>query len=388
MSGISWNARGLENQLAFRELKRLVAEKSPTLPFICETKMMGFKCEWWKHVLGFDGFFVVDSKGRSGGLMLLWRTPFNVSILSYSSGHIDCSIQHEDKRWRFTGFYGHPESSRQHFSWDLLWRLGSLSELGNLPWLVGGDFNEICFDREKSGGNPRPFFQTRAFRDVLEDFSLQDLHGEGEFFTLVNRRSSDALILARLDRFVASFEWRLLYPASLVQSLEFYHSDHRSILLELRGPQQQPIRKHNVFRFEPHWITEFDCKDVIERGWCKSDSSLSLPNCLLSCKAALRVWAGACFNNLPRQIKRKRHHLNLLKSDYLWKHSEADIRELEREVEKLAHKEELYWRQRSRVSWLAHGDRNSKFFHARAFSRRAKNHIRGLVSSHGDWCTE
>ncbi|XP_073282346.1 uncharacterized protein [Primulina huaijiensis] len=166
--------------------------------------------------------------------MLLWRTPFEVIIHSYSSGHIDCSIQHEEKLWRFTGFYRNPDSSRRHFSWDMLQRLCSMPELCNLTWLVGGDFNEICFDREKFWGNPRPLSQTRAFRDVLDNCSLQDLYGEGEFFTWVNlTHSLDGLIFARLDRYVASFEWKLLFPASQAHSLEFFHSDHRPTFIEL-----------------------------------------------------------------------------------------------------------------------------------------------------------
>ncbi|XP_075507390.1 uncharacterized protein LOC142544216 [Primulina tabacum] len=79
---------------------------------------------------------------------------------------------------------------------------------------VGGDFNEICFDTEKHGGNPRPLGQTRAFREVLDISNLQDLHAEGEFFTWVNRRAHPNVIFERIDRYVATFEWRILYPAA------------------------------------------------------------------------------------------------------------------------------------------------------------------------------
>lgn len=139
--------------------------------------------------------------------MIFWKDPIDISIQSYSDGHIDSLIQHLDKKWRFTGFYGHPESYNRNQSWELLRRLKEIHELKELPWLVGGDFNEICFDTEKKGGNPRLMKQTRAFRDVLDDCSLQDLNGSGDLFTWVNRRSKENLIFERLDRYVGSVTW-------------------------------------------------------------------------------------------------------------------------------------------------------------------------------------
>ncbi|KAL5823122.1 hypothetical protein ACOSQ4_021022 [Xanthoceras sorbifolium] len=46
-------------------------------------------------------------------------------------------------------------------------------------------------------------------------------------------------------------------------------------------------------------------------------------------------------------------------------------------------KEELYWKQRSRVDWLLAGDKNSKFFHRRATARKKKNLISSLVDGRG-----
>ncbi|XP_073049676.1 uncharacterized protein [Primulina eburnea] len=175
-SCISWNARRLGNQREFRELKRLAAERNPTFFFICETKMRDSNNMWWKKVLGYSGMFVVKCVGRRGGLILLWKASFEVTIYSYTSGRIDCIVQHEEKNME-------------------------IYEL-----LRGGDFNEIYFDSEKIGRNIRPANQIRAYRDILDECRLHDLHGCGELFTWVNSRSSENIIFEPLDRYVETLE--------------------------------------------------------------------------------------------------------------------------------------------------------------------------------------
>lgn len=74
-----------------------------------------------------------------------------------------------------------------------------------IPWLVGGDLNEICFDNEKIDGNRWPASQTSDFRNVIDICNLQSLHFDGEIFTLVNLRHNYGVIFERLDRYVGSF---------------------------------------------------------------------------------------------------------------------------------------------------------------------------------------
>ena len=47
--------------------------------------------------------------------------------------------------------------------------------------------------------------------------------------------------------------------------------------------------------------------------------------------------------------------------------------------------ENTYWLQRSKVSWMKDGDRNSKFFHAVASQRKRRNEIQKLQDSEGRW---
>ncbi|XP_073152576.1 uncharacterized protein [Henckelia pumila] len=299
MNLIIWNARGLGNPRAFRELGRLVTDKCPTLLFLSETKMREFNCRSWKFRLGFSGSF-------------MWIEDATV--------------------WRFTGFYGHPESACRHFSWDLLYKLKTISELRDIPWLVRGDFNEICYDSEKLGGNRKAPSQLKAFKDTLEVCELPD-------------------ICCR----------------AMAISLEFYHSDHRPIWLKLCGDQKNHRMSlgsfNSLFRFERCWLMEVDCHEVVRFGWRSNESSLSLMERITSCKVELSKCS-------------------------LWPSNGEQVNILEREVENLASKEELYWHQRSRASWLKDGDRNTRFFHAKASMKKSQNTLQGLVSNHGDSCSD
>ena len=153
---LSWNCRGLGHPRKVQVLIDLVRCKKPAIIFLMETLCGKDKLENIKRKLGFDGLFVVDRVGHSGGFALLWDGNTNVSLLSYARNFIDVHVVVAGLGdWRLTGFYGFPESSRRRRrqSWDLLRFLSSSS---TAPWVCLGDFNDLLAASEKKGRLEHP----------------------------------------------------------------------------------------------------------------------------------------------------------------------------------------------------------------------------------------
>lgn len=60
-------------------------------------------------------------------------------------------------------------------------------------------------------------------------------------------------------------------------------------------------------------------------------------------------------------------------------------KEVSAELERTLTEEELLWRQKSRVTRLQAGERNTRFFHLSTLVRRRRNRITRLMDDHGQW---
>lgn len=85
-----------------------MSRNNPQLVFLMETKICKKMEAKVKESINFDCYIEISSNGNSGGLMLLWRREIDVTVMSYSSGHIDVFLKEDDWRWRFIGIYGQP----------------------------------------------------------------------------------------------------------------------------------------------------------------------------------------------------------------------------------------------------------------------------------------
>ncbi|KAI5324876.1 hypothetical protein L3X38_033949 [Prunus dulcis] len=295
--GLSWKAKaratqpvaqaqeenGLGNPYTFRALRLFLGAQDPGLVFLMETKLLSSQMEGLKLKLGFRNGFCVSRRG-----------------LGY--------------KFRFTGFYGNPDSSQRKHSWDLLHRLASVS---SLPWICMGNFNEIISNVEKVGGNPRPQWQMDDFKEAIYDCCLKEIPFLGSPFTW-SRGSGRSLMLKTMPPCFYTLKFMLL------------------LQLFVQG----------VF---------------------------ILKQCRRMKRAVLILFLRLGLQNLdwdaPNFDTTRKHELSVKLDDLL-------------------EKEEIVWKQRSRVQWLPEGDRNTRYFHGKARQRGRENKISGVFDDNNCWFDE
>ncbi|KAL0364052.1 UNVERIFIED_CONTAM: putative mitochondrial protein [Sesamum angustifolium] len=348
-----WNCQGLGGPWTVRSLGNLIWDYHPALVFFAETKCSSRRIDSLKH--RFDMFgFSVDSRGKGGGLALLWRKSVDVVLQSYSHNHIDVSL--------------HTRSVR--------------------PWLVAGDFNEILDQSEKWGGPPRPLWQIRNFRRALTDCGLSDLGFSGEPFTWSNHHSSPGTIRERLDRACANWGWTQLFPNFSVLHLSANCSDHSALLVKLDGCPALNLQGFRPWRFEAALLQTEQCANIIAENWrcpLSSNPTMALFERLEACQLSLTRWSKESLHNGRQRISQLEQRLTTLLSGILMPERLEEASALRQELEHRAAREETVWRQHSKALWLREGDRNTSFFHRRASQRFQTNLIARIKDSSGEW---
>ncbi|XP_062099802.1 uncharacterized protein LOC133805647 [Humulus lupulus] len=377
MSTLFWNYRGLGTPWTTQFLQELVLRKRPNFIFLCEILCKQVKVDRLKRLLGFEGLVVVDSRGHSGGLAFIWRKQEEAQLLSFSQNHIDMLLSPKDSAtYRVSGFYGEPDRSKRHITWDLM---RTLTQQSSYPWCILGDMNNILRPNEKRGGRPYPRWLIDGFSQAIWDCGLVDLELSGYPYTWERGRGSENWVEVRLDRALASSSWLNLFPNFILLNTEVSTSDHCPLLLD-PSPIQH-FQRIKSFRFENAWLREPMCKLIVEDTWAMNVGG-SIFEKLDACSKTLEVWGNDITGNFFRRIGLCRERLRSLKGrndpTSLRQYHEASTNLFEALTQK-----EVFWKQRSKQVWLREGDQNSKYFHASARARRRSNRIISLCNEQG-----
>lgn len=312
-----------------------------------------------------------------------------MNIRSYSKGHIDAFIRDPKGLWRFSGIYGNPNWNFRHETWALLKRLKDNS---TIPWVLGGDFNEITCEADKSEGVARPERLMFDFREAIDSCNLIDPGYIGPDYTWCNKHFSSDLIWKRLDRFLFNSEMKIRCSSFKVYHLALLASDHRPILavwMESQ-PDQRKRMSSRPKKFEESWTKYGECREIVTQVWknLRHLEARTIQDKMKMCLSRLSAWRCNKYGgSLKGAIERMENEIKVLlnRNDA---YSKAELEAKERELENLLEDDKIYWKQRAREEWLQWGDRNTKWFHLKASTRQKTNKIHGLTDELGNWVEE
>ncbi|KAK9989615.1 hypothetical protein SO802_029854 [Lithocarpus litseifolius] len=365
----------------------MVRAKDPSVVFLAETWADEARLKQVQRKIQFENIFSTPRLNRGGGLVMFWRSSIDVSVVGSSTNYIDAIInRNKEGEWRFTGFYGEPETHKRIESWEQLRRLERKFQL---PWICAGDFNELTRADEKLGGNRRSHAQMQLFRDAIDECGFIDLGYSGSKFTWRKHFANGQSLWERLDRALCTNDWLQQFGATKVFHLKSSTSDHVPIWIVPNGLDPPPLSR--PFRFEEMWLSDKGCGRTVEAVWrddFNCEAEFQVIRKIEKCGKDLTQWSRQHFGSVRRKLKKKKKQLE--KAELVAMHSgnNFQVRELTKEVNDLLEKENKMWRQRAKNFWLIGGDKNTKYFHSRATQRCRRNKISGIFDLNGVWVSQ
>ena len=129
------------------------------------------------------------------------------------------------------------------------------------PVILGGDFNLIRYDDEKSNGLLHRSLMFK-FNCMINLLQLRELHRASGKFTWTNKQTTPTMEV--LDRVLVSNSWEAFYPLSSVMTKIRLGSDHCPILVDLGNEKMLSKRP---FRMEPSWFLIPQFKTKVLEVW-------------------------------------------------------------------------------------------------------------------------
>ena len=254
------------------------------------------------------------------------------------------------------------------------------------PMLVGGDFNIIRREEEKSNNN----FNARwpvVFNAIIDSLDLREIALSGRQYTWASHRETPTF--EKLDRFLASVEWEQKFPLVSVHALTRTGSDHTPLIID--SGVQAHFGNKAKFSFELSWLQERGFYEMVSNQW-RSVRGGDTPierwqRKIRHLRQFLRGWA----KNLSGEYKKQQDRLQLLIDELdikaetclLSTEERAAKKEADDFLAKLRRDEESKWAQRAKVRHVQEGGNNTRYFHLIANGKHRKKKIFQLEQDEG-----
>uniref|UniRef100_A0A803Q978 Reverse transcriptase domain-containing protein n=1 Tax=Cannabis sativa TaxID=3483 RepID=A0A803Q978_CANSA len=377
---LAWNCRGLGNSATVRQLAHLVRHHKPEMMILSETRLPPAKFNKLCAKLHFPNLHYVPPIGRSGGLAVCWMKGVACNIQSSSKFLIMCEITSDPLGipWMLLGTYGPPSREDKEHFWVTA---GDIVLKSQTPLIMLGDMNGTLNDKECFNYHGNTSKYAFDFRRMVHRAGLIDLGFLGPNFTWA-KGGGGAMKRARLDRGLATTDWRIQFPNAIINHLAAAESDHRPLLLDTLGGA---TCKGRQFKYENMWARDPRSFWVVKEAWKARRHENPMINFHLKVKATSRKlghWNKTQFTHLSRQIQLAK--TNLAETEQKNPDNGDGIEKARKELAEALLREEIHWKQKSRVQWLQEGDMCSKFFMASTIVRRRRNYIQHVKLSPDD----
>lgn len=261
---VYWNVRGACNTRLNNQIKSVCRGKLPDLLILAETKCDRIDNLRCLEKLGYDRLDFVPSFGRSGGLVVSWKSmAVDVSLIGKDRQymHLRCSLVGRPT-FLLSAIYALPSPTFKQSLWQ---ELQNFAGGTSLPWVVVGDFNDILASHERTGGVDVNFSRIKLFQDRIQACQLSDMGSCGPSFTWRGPKLPNYhRLFERLDRVLANNIFLSAFANSYVQVLtRTKFSDHNPIVLYLENVLT-PVPP--TFRFEAMWLGHAQFNSFLEEN--------------------------------------------------------------------------------------------------------------------------
>ncbi|XP_059070528.1 uncharacterized protein LOC131860170 [Cryptomeria japonica] len=359
MRTLSWNDRGYNAPDKIRLIKQCVDQVRPDIFLIQETKikeedvsLFARKFQTWKCSL-------VGAEGASGGLVALWKDSVVEVVVMRATRWWQWlkikSVQLQSSFFLFN-IYGPTNTNLKNQVWSEIFEIMS-NDKENI-YILGGDFNALLRPSDKMGGMGWNSQSQRDFSSFVTRAVLIEIPFKKGDFTWTNRRSGFLNIAERLDHFFIAGDWSESHWTSEAVILPITGSDHYPICVRIQD-ESAPARC--PFKFEAMWLRDGNIRNLIEQWWKHNpvnpgNKSFTFLKKLQFIKEQLKQWNRESFRNIFKDKIDLENDLKSLHDHIITKGMDEDSFKREKilssNYSEVLAREEIYWRQKSRETWL------------------------------------